>query len=106
MKFGIGLLAVFLLFTTACGDENKGEGTLGQQASEVVADTQAIKEAEASANQILRNATDCETVKSSIDEVNRTLDEVEGKLQTATGRTSLETLRKQVRRVAEACGAM
>jgi hypothetical protein len=33
------------------------------------------------------------------------LDQVEGSLQTAAGRTTLESLKKQVRTIGDACGA-
>jgi uncharacterized protein HemX len=104
MKMGACFFAVILLFTLSCGSGN--EGGLGQQAAETVSDTRVLEEAQNAANQIIRNQTDCETVKSHITEVNRKLDEAAGKVQTVTGRTTLETLKKQVKTIAEACGAM
>lgn len=100
-----GLVAVSLLLAASCSGSN-GSGNLGEQVGEAVSDNQLMKEAQAAANQIIRNATDCEAVKSNIEEVNRKLDEVEAELQTGTGRTALQSMRKQVKNVAEACGAL
>ena len=97
---------VSLLVTTGCGDDDADKKGLGQQVGDMISDTRLMKEANAAVNQIVRNATDCEVVKASIDEVNRKLDEVAAKIQTATGRTTLETLRKQAERVAEMCGVI
>jgi hypothetical protein len=44
-------------------------------------------------------------VKAEVEGVIQTLDDVDGEIQTATGRTTMDTLRVQVRRAAEACGA-
>jgi hypothetical protein len=104
MKLGTCLLAFLILTALSCGD--KDEGALGEQAAAVVTDSRVLKEAQDAANQIIRNQTDCEAVKSNLAEVNRKLDEAAGKVQTSTGRTTLETLKKQIKTIAEACGAM
>jgi hypothetical protein len=82
-----------------------GSGGTEQAVSGTVSDTQVLAEAEAAANEIIRNAADCEAVTASFSSVMAKLDEVEGKLQTAVGRTTLGTLRKQVGTIGEACGA-
>ncbi len=76
-----------------------------QAVSETVSDTQALSEAEAAANEIIRNATDCQAVSASYASVMAKLDEVEARLQTAVGRTTLGTLKKQVGTIGDACGA-
>ncbi len=76
-----------------------------QAVSETVSDTQALAEAEAAANDVIRNAADCEAVTASFSAAMATLADVEGRLQTAAGRTTLDTLKRQVSRVGEACGA-
>ena len=104
MKIGACLFAVILLVTSSCSDGN--EGGLGQQAGEAITDTRVLEEAQDAANQIIRNQTDCESVKANIAEANRKLDEAARKVQTVTGRTTLDALKKQVRNIAETCGAM
>lgn len=102
MKHGIWVLAGFLFVATACSDDKKG---LGEQLGGAISDIDAVKEAETAANKIIRNATDCELVKAEVEGVVQALDDVEGEIQTGAGRTTMDTLRERVRRVAEACGA-
>ena len=82
-----------------------GPGGTDQAISDTFSDTQALAEAESAANDVIRNASDCEAVTASFSDVTAKLDEVEGRVQTAVGRTTLETLKKQVRTIGEACGA-
>ena len=102
MKYAIRLCAFLLFVAAGCGD---GERSLGEQGGAAISDTRAVEEAQAAANKIVRNASDCELVKAEIDGVIQTLDSVDADIQTKTGRTTMDTLREQVRRVAEACGA-
>ena len=74
-------------------------------AAGVVSDTQVLSEAEAAANDVIRNAADCDVVADSFATVMSKLDEVEGRVQTAVGRTTIATLRKQVTTIGDACGA-
>ncbi len=105
MRTWMRLLVPCLLVVASCGN-GSDEGGLGDQVSDVVTDTELMREANAAANQIIRNQTDCEVVKSSIEEVRQKLDEVENKLQTSAGRTAVQPLRKQVNTIAEACGVL
>ena len=102
MKYSVWLLAGLLLAAAGCGD---GERSLGEQGGDAISDTNAVKEAQAAANKIVRTASDCEFVKAEVGGVVQTLDDVESQIRTETGRTTMDTLREQVRRVAEACGA-
>jgi hypothetical protein len=86
-----------LLSCSGGGPDQAVEGT--------VSDTQALAEAEAAANEIIRNASDCQAVGASFASVMAKLDEVEGRLQTAVGRTTIGTLKKQVGTIGDACGA-
>jgi hypothetical protein len=98
-------LAVLSLFVTAgCGGASNEAETLGTQISDTAGDTQRMKEAQSAANRIIRNMADCDAVKADIDEVWSKLDDVEAKLQTAAGRTTIQTLRKQVKNVTDTCG--
>jgi hypothetical protein len=106
MKLHFWLLALLIGTVAACGGGSDGGDGLGHQVAGAVSDTDVLKEAQTAANQIIRNQSDCETVKANIEEVNRKLDEAEGRVQTATGRTTIAALRKQVKNIAESCGAM
>lgn len=95
----IFLLAFFGL--SSCGGDSK---SADQMVSDTVGDTRILKDAEAAANQIIRNAGDCDAISAAYSDVIAKLDEVEGQVQTSTGRTTITTLRKQVTTAAEACG--
>jgi hypothetical protein len=90
------------------GCHKKEEGTppskdLGAQAADVASDTDALREANAAANPVVRAAGDCEAVKAALPEANRRLDAVAGSVRTVTGRTTLEAIRKRVNTIAELC---
>jgi proline dehydrogenase len=89
-----------LLLLAACGE---GQKDLGSQTADVISDTEALKQANAAANRVIRAAGDCEAVKAALAETSRVLDEVQQKVRTETGRTTLDALRKQVRTIAETC---
>lgn len=94
-----GVLVLSSVLWLGCVEET------GQQTSEVINDTSVMREAVRAANDVIRNATDCDLVRSAAPEVYRKLDEAEAKIQTTTGRTSLRELSRQVKNVADACGA-
>ena len=66
-------------------------------------DTNVLREASAAANEVVRGAADCASVRPIIDEAKAKLDEAEPRLRTATGRTTLDALRRQFARVEELC---
>jgi hypothetical protein len=76
---------------------------LGSQVGDAASDTAVMHEANDAANSVIRAGGDCDAVKAALDDANRRLDEAAAKLKTATGRTSLATLRRQVEEVASAC---
>jgi hypothetical protein len=104
MRFWVTLTVLSLAIGTGCGGGSNESETLGNQISDTAGDTQLMKEAQSAANRITRNMADCEAVKADIDEVWSKLDEVEAKLRTAAGRSTIQTLRKQVKNVTDTCG--
>jgi outer membrane murein-binding lipoprotein Lpp len=82
-----------------------GPKSADEAVSDVVSDRQLLAEAESAANEVVRSAGDCDAVNAAFSSAMAKLDETEGKVQTAVGRTTLESLRKQVRTIGEACGA-
>jgi hypothetical protein len=82
-----------------------GGGGADQAVAGTISDTKVLAEAEAAANDIIRNASDCQAVGASFAAVMAKLDEIEGQLQTPVGRTTLGTLKKQVGTIGDACGA-
>ncbi len=94
------VLAAALAAAAGC---EKKESQLGKDAGNLVADTQVLEEAAAAANDVVRNASDCDAVKAALPETRRRLDEAGKKVRTMTGRASLDSLKKQVTTVADAC---
>jgi glyceraldehyde-3-phosphate dehydrogenase/erythrose-4-phosphate dehydrogenase len=72
-------------------------------AGNLVGDTQVREEAAAAANDVVRNASDCDAVKAALPETRRKLDEAAKRVRTDTGRVSLDSLNKQVANVSGAC---
>lgn len=94
------------LALSSCGGapkQEQGQKDLGGRAADVVSDTEVMREASAAANEVVRNATDCEAAKAALDEAQRELDEAAAKVRTATGRATLAALRQRVKAVADAC---
>ncbi len=104
MRKTIRFAPLFALVMLLPGCSEPKSGGVDQAIAGTVSDTQALKEAEAAANDIIRNAADCEAVSASFATVTAKLAEVEGRLQTAVGRTTIETLKKQVGTIGDACG--
>lgn len=104
MRFWVILTVLSLFIGAGCGGGSNENDTLGNQINDTAADTQIMKEAQSAANRVIRNMADCEAVKADIEEVWSKLDEVEAKIQTTAGRSTLQTLRKQVKNVTDTCG--
>ena len=81
----------------------KQESQVGKDAGNLVADTKVLEEAAAAANDVVRNASDCDAVKAALPDTKRRLEEADKRVRTMTGRASLDSLKKQVTTVADAC---
>jgi hypothetical protein len=90
------LLAAFL---PGC----KSKDDIGTQAAKIEEDTAILRDANGAANQVVRNAGDCDAVKAALPEAAKKLDEAAKLVRTAAGQQTIDTLRKQVRTIAEAC---
>jgi hypothetical protein len=93
-----------LALAVGCGGGGGGGGDIGSATAKTISDTEVMKEAEAAANEVIRSVGDCDAVKAAYADAIAKLDEVESRVQTQAGRTSLQTLRKQVTTAGEACG--
>lgn len=95
------LLAAALPWATAgCA---KQEHDLNDDKADLVSDTAVLEEASAAANDVVRNAAECDAVKAALPETRRRLQEAVQRVRTQTGRTTLASLHKQVNTVAGNC---
>jgi hypothetical protein len=97
-------LLLMPVVVAGCGTKSKDEPKdLGEQMRDVEADTQVMRDAQASVNEVIRAAGDCETAKPAIAAAMMKLDEVERHVRTAAANQTLGTLRKQVRQAQDMC---
>ena len=87
------------LLTPACQTESQ----VGKDTANIASDTEVLREASAAANVVVRAAGDCEAVKAGLDEARRGLDDAEARVTTATGKTTLDALRKRLEDIADTC---
>ena len=98
-----GLLAVLPVVLSLCGCGG-GEPNKRQQAvANITSDTAVLEEASSAANAVIRNNMDCDTVNAALPEANHKLDEAAGKIRTPAGKATLESIRAQVKAVAQNC---
>ena len=101
MKRWIPVLLAASALLSGCGG---GGGNEAQGVVTAVQDTNVVRDLQAAANDLVRNASDCERVKSLYPDVSAKLDAADSQIQSEAGRTALDTMRKQVGTVTEACG--
>jgi hypothetical protein len=87
------------LLVAAC----RSEGEVGRDAANVASDTEVLKQASDAVNVVVRQAGDCEGVKASLAEAQQSLDSAAERVATATGRTTLDALRKRLEGIAGTC---
>jgi hypothetical protein len=71
--------------------------------AKIIDDNQILAEANAAAGDVVRAAGDCDAVKAALPAARQKLDELQGKVRTATGRTTLGAIRKRVEDSAQLC---
>lgn len=76
---------------------------IGAQVKAIEQDIGTMREANAAADEVIRAAGDCDAAKPLIPAANARLDDASRRVQTATGKQTLDALRKKVRDVAESC---
>jgi len=106
VKRGVAVAGIALVMT-ACGGgkpaPSPSPSGIGAQVKAMEQDINMMAEANAAANDVIRAAGDCDAARPLIPAANARLDEAQRKVQTATGRTTLDALRKKVREVSENC---
>ncbi|HET6900566.1 MAG TPA: hypothetical protein VFK70_19590 [Vicinamibacteria bacterium] len=96
-----------VLMTAACGmgkpAPSPSPSGIGAQVKAMEQDMNTMAAANAAASDVIRAAGDCDAARPLIPAANARLDEAERKVQTATGRQTLEALRRKVKEVSENC---
>ena len=107
-RVAAGAAIVAALAGSACGAgqpaPSPSPSGLGAELKAMELDMNSMREANAAADDVIRASGDCDAARPLIAAANARLNEVERKLQTATGKQTLEAMRKKVRDVAESCG--
>lgn len=102
----VATATVLAVALSGCGGKpapSPSPSGLGGQVKAMEEDIAVSREANAAADEVIRAAGDCDAAKPLIPAANARLDEAARKVQTATGRQTLEALRLKVRQVAENC---
>jgi hypothetical protein len=104
MAMRTAVFALLIASTTlvACKDPGSRD-SLGGQAGAIGSDTKTLEAANAAASEVVRSAGDCDAVKRALPGAESALSDASARVETATGRQVIETLKKQVRTVADAC---
>ena len=89
------------LAVAGCGGEERNKRQ--QAVANITSDTAVLEEASSAANAVIRNNMDCDTVNAALPEANHKLDEAAGKIRTPAGKATLESIRAQVKAVAQNC---
>jgi hypothetical protein len=107
VRIAIGLCVVGVTLAAACGggkpEPSPSPSGIGAQVKAMEQDIATMREANGAADDVIRAAGDCDAARPLIPAANARLDEASRKVQTATGRQTLEALRKKVREVSENC---
>ena len=104
---GRAWIVIAVAALAACGGIKEAEDRqkdIGQQTADITADTQALADASAAVNEVIRVQDDCEAARPLIPAANAALDTASGRVRTVTGRTTLDGLKSQLRTIASACG--
>lgn len=103
MRAATASLLAGLLALGGCKKSKDEPKTIGEQMRDVEADTQVMHDAQAAVNEVIRNSLDCDLAKPSIAAAIMKIDEAARHIRTTAGNATLDTMRKQVRQVQDAC---
>jgi hypothetical protein len=89
------------LCVASCGSQ--GPNKRQQAVANITSDTAVLEEASSAANAVIRNNMDCDTVNAALPEANHKLDEAASRIRTPAGKATLESIRAQVKAIAQNC---
>ena len=97
---------VLVAVLAACGpvrQEEKRQRNIGDDTADIASDTRTLGEASAAVNEVIRVQDDCEQARPLVPKAQAALDEAGKRVRTIAGRASLDSMRAQVRGLAQAC---
>jgi len=74
-----------------------------QSSRDTIHDERVLQAANAAANEVVRNTSDCEALRAALPEALRQIDEAQSQVRTATGRQMADALRTRVKNTATLC---
>lgn len=95
------LLVGLALTALACPER----GREASHETTTITDQEILAPAVAASGEVIRNSTDCAKVVKAAPEAKAALDEASGKVQSAAGRVTIDSLKKQVSAIVDACPA-
>ena len=99
----LGSATAFVACSGGATPSPSPESNIGTQVANVASDTEVMKEAQGAANELVRNAQDCDVVKAAIPNVTQKLDEAGTRVRTATGQATLAAIKARVSAIIQAC---
>ena len=97
------VLAVALIGCGAVKDEESRQKDIGQQTADISSDTRVLADASAAVNDVIRVQDDCDAARPLIPKAQDALATATERVRTATGRTTLDGLKSQLRTIAQNC---
>ena len=103
----VSLVALLLVGLAGCSGGSSAptpapEG-VGKDVGDIGHDLPIVKQAEAAAGEVVRNAGDCDAVKAALPRAQQTLDSALQQVRTGASRTTITNLKKQIQDTAGAC---
>ena len=92
-----------LVLTVASAVSVACEGPRKQTIERIDEDAEVMGRVSAALNEAIRNSPDCEVAKPLLAEAYQRIDEARGRIRLAASRQTLEAMKVQVDRVAQAC---
>jgi hypothetical protein len=97
MKGRVLVVGLLTLALGGCEDRNK------KAIEKIGHDEEILRKAGAAVNEVVRNAADCEVAKPLLTEAYQRIDEAGREIVVPASRPTLDVLKSQVDRVAQAC---
>src|SRR5258708_15288391 len=100
-----GIFLGLALASASCNKASQdGVQTISHETT-TIGDKAILAPALAAGNEVIRNSDDCAKVVKAAPEAKAAIEEASGKVQSAAGRVTVDSLKKQVSAIVDACPA-